>query len=62
MVRCPNCGSTAQVKENTPFVSREGYYIDAKYKCGCGLYFDTENDLENLMEKNADVLKRLKER
>jgi hypothetical protein len=43
-------------------VSREGQYIDAKYKCGCGCYFDTENDLENLLEANADVLKRLKER
>jgi hypothetical protein len=62
MVKCPYCGSSAQVKENTPFISREGQYIDAKYKCGCGCYFDTESDLDDLLEANADVLKRLKER
>jgi C4-type Zn-finger protein len=60
MVRCPNCGSTAQVRENIPFVDYQGNYVDAKYVCGCGVYFDTENDLENLLEANADVLKRLK--
>ena len=62
MVKCPYCGSSAQVKENIPFISKEGQYIDMKYKCGCGCYFDTENDLENLLEANRDVLKRLKER
>ena len=62
MVKCPYCGSTAQVKENIPFVSKEGQYIDAKYKCGCGCYFDTESDLDDLLEANKDVLKRLKER
>ena len=60
MVRCPNCGSTAQVRELTPFIDYQGHYVDAKYVCGCGVYFDTENDLENLLEANADVLKRLK--
>jgi hypothetical protein len=60
MVRCPNCGSTAQVRELTPFFDYQGHYVDAKYVCGCGVYFDTENDLENLLEANADVLKRLK--
>lgn len=60
MVRCPNCGSTAQVRELTPFIDYQGHYVDAKYVCGCGVYFNTENDLENLLEANADVLKRLK--
>ena len=60
MVRCPCCGSTAQVRENTPFVDSQGNYVDAKYVCGCGVYFDTDRDLENLLEANADVLKRLK--
>ena len=41
-------------------VNEMGNYVDAKYVCGCGVYFDTENDLENLLEANADVLKRLK--
>ena len=60
MVKCPNCGSTAQVKENIPHPDKWGNYVDAKYVCGCGLYFDTENDLENLLEENQEVLKRLK--
>ena len=39
MIRCPNCGSTAQVREipkadvNTNTVS---------YKCGCGCHFEVE--------------------
>lgn len=60
MVRCPNCGSTAQVRELTPFIDYQGHYVDAKYVCGCGVYFDTENDLENLLEANAEVLKKIK--
>ena len=60
MIRCPYCGSTAQVRENIPFVDDNGYYVNAKYVCGCGAYFNTENDLENLLKENADVLKRLK--
>ena len=50
MIKCPNCGSTAQVKENTPFVSKDGEYINAKYKCGCGCYFDIESDFDNSFE------------
>ena len=42
MVRCPNCGSTAQVRENTPFTTPDGEYITAEYVCGCGCYFDVE--------------------
>ena len=61
MIKCPNCGSSAQVRENTPFVDCQGNYVDAKYVCGCGVYFDTENDLENLLKANADILKRLKD-
>lgn len=51
MVRCPCCGSTAQVIENIPFVDYQGNYVDAKYRCGCGVYFDTDNDLENLVKE-----------
>ena len=42
MVKCPNCGSSAQVKAITPFVSDTGEYIDVNYVCGCGVYFYTE--------------------
>lgn len=31
MIKCPYCGSTAQVRENILFVDDNGYYVDAKY-------------------------------
>lgn len=45
MVKCPNCGSTAQVK----FI--EGYHycstkIAEKYKCGCGATIICHYDLK----------------
>lgn len=52
MIKCPCCGSTSQVKENTPFITKEGEYINLKYKCSCGCYFDTENDIDDLLEAN----------
>ena len=42
MIKCPYCGSTAQVKLNTPHTDKEGNYITAKYVCGCGTCFDEE--------------------
>lgn len=41
MVRCPNCGSTAQVKK---VFSNHSTAIGAQcnhYKCGCGCTFST---------------------
>jgi len=40
--KCPNCGSTAQVKECTPFTTPDGEYICFDYVCGCGCYFNEE--------------------
>lgn len=56
MVRCPNCGSTAQVRELAPFIDYQGNYVDAKYVCGCGVYFDAV-DTEDDLEVNVDALK-----
>ena len=42
MIKCPYCGSTAQVKKNIPHTDKNGNYITAKYVCGCGTYFDEE--------------------
>ena len=44
MVKCPNCGSTAQVRKNVPFTTATGEYIDADYVCGCGCYFYEEDE------------------
>jgi hypothetical protein len=40
IIKCPCCGSTAQVRENIPHTDKEGNYIWSKYVCGCGCYFD----------------------
>lgn len=40
VIKCPNCGSSAQVRKNTPFVDKNGEYIYCEYVCGCGCYFD----------------------
>jgi transposase-like protein len=42
MIKCPNCGSTAQVKKNIPFTDKDGNYINQDYYCGCGCYFNEE--------------------
>lgn len=42
MIKCPNCGSTAQVKKNISHTDKDGNYITAQYVCGCGIYFDEE--------------------
>ena len=41
-IKCPNCGSTAQVKRNTPHTDKDGNYIYNRWVCGCGCYFDEE--------------------
>jgi hypothetical protein len=39
MIKCPHCGSTAQIQLNTP-PSREYLgMIITKHKCGCGCVF-----------------------
>lgn len=35
MVKCPNCGSTAQFKLSTPLYHDKGVWKQQK-KCGCG--------------------------
>lgn len=42
MIKCPNCGSTAQVKELSTELScgAGGQYIEyVNYECGCGIKF-----------------------
>jgi hypothetical protein len=40
--KCPNCGSTAQVKKLVPFTDTNGQYIYFDYVCGCGCHFDKD--------------------
>ena len=39
MRRCPNCGSTAQVKANFIRYNEKGTISFWRYKCGCGCEF-----------------------
>lgn len=40
MIKCPNCGSTAQVKPNGQIqISSNHLYITESYVCGCGCHF-----------------------
>ena len=59
MVKCPNCGSTAQVKYLKSTFEEDGDSICAirKYKCGCGetfktakLYVPSELDHEDIID------------
>lgn len=46
MIKCPNCGSTAQVKQVGKIeVSDNGLYFVETYECGCSTRF------QNLYER-----------
>ena len=43
MVKCPNCGSTAQVKlACKPFISTWTEMLTEGFSCGCGCHFRQE--------------------
>lgn len=43
MVKCPNCGSTAQVKLIQEYWSKISHSTCKHYACGCGCVFQIEN-------------------
>lgn len=48
MVKCPNCGSTAQVKlVCPPFISDNGQVLTEGFDCGCGCHFSVEYKRNN---------------
>ena len=59
MIKCPNCGSTAQVKVISAHIGctalnmAEGA-IEAKLKCGCGCEFQYVGTLEEAGLLNID--------
>ena len=42
MIKCPNCGSTAQVKETFSNYSTILGALCKSYRCGCGCYIQTQ--------------------
>ena len=49
MVKCPNCGSTAQVKETFSNYSKSLNAQCNAYKCGCGCLFQTREYKDGLV-------------
>jgi hypothetical protein len=46
MIKCPNCGSSAQVKLNDKAVlSRNGERLSLGAECGCGCQFSLEYEV-----------------
>lgn len=39
LIKCPCCGSTAQVRAGDPYVVSGGAYFEQKAVCGCGASF-----------------------
>ena len=57
MIKCPNCGSTAQPKQ----IDRQEYELSCytievvrTYKCGCGKVF-TEKEYQNGVDNQPQV-------
>lgn len=43
MVKCPNCGSTAQVRcIGGPFLSDNKRILSENFNCGCGAHFEVD--------------------
>lgn len=47
MIKCPNCGSTAQIRMGEPALNRNKCYITLSCECGCGCHFDLDYDVED---------------
>ena len=42
-MRCPHCGSTAQVRSTgAPVLAENELVLTESFTCGCGCYFDTD--------------------
>ena len=43
MIKCPRCGSTAQVKSNgNPIISKNTDHLIEGFHCGCGCWWEVE--------------------
>ena len=53
-MRCPHCGSTAQVRSTgAPVLSDNELFLTEHFTCGCGCYFDT--DYERVVNKKGSI-------
>ena len=56
MVRCPNCGSTAQVKVTKKYWSQISNSEYTHYHCGCGCVFNIEKMSNGIVNGSWQVL------
>lgn len=48
MVRCPNCGSTAQVRLQWESTDKYISKVTREYDCGCGCCFTVTYEIKNI--------------
>lgn len=62
MTRCPNCGSTAQLKVITTEFIEDGWIIEVIriYKCGCGQRFSSTSYYT--CEDNYEYIEKIENR
>lgn len=58
MVKCPICGSTAQVKiSDKVILSCSKEWLSLPCECGCGSQFDLEYNIGDYCECNVNIIK-----
>ena len=49
MIKCPNCGSSAQVKvESSPKLSDNKQVLTVGLVCGCGCHFNMDHERNDI--------------
>ena len=54
MLRCPNCGSTAQLRLTWQDEEAPTRYIYKEYRCGCGTCFQVEYEVSQIKILNNE--------
>ena len=59
MVRCPHCGSTAQVKLSpTASLSRNKAWLILGCECGCGCHFTVDYNINDYDEAFVEYIEK----
>ena len=60
ITKCPNCGSTAQVKKElaVPSESVDKEVVSIRYICGCGCHFEEQYRHSNTVLKWVEDMRK----